>query len=288
MRNTFLIILFTQCTICFSQVNNTANARKNVASSSSANFLDLTLTMGIPMAEFAETTSSLPFGFTFKYNHQPSNKIPILYGLGFTYLSAGSKSVQEIETINITVGGSIIDQFQIPLEFAIRNQIVNGHFNIRVQGNNPTVKPFIDFLGRFNYFWTGTTLYDRSGQNFFDTDDRDRIFQKTQLGRITWSAGAGAGVSAHLSRATYLNLSANYVFGGRLNYFDKDQINDWDISINANQSPSNGSYNSDNVNNTSAIPKNSRTDMLMVQAGILVWLDAVESRKPRGTNGTRR
>jgi hypothetical protein len=288
MRNTLLIILFFQSIVCFSQVNNAANARKNIASNSSSNYLDLTLTMGIPMDEFGETTSSLPFGFTFKYNHQPSVKIPILYGLGFTYLSAGSKSVQKNVPINITVGGSTIDQFQIPLEFAIRNQIINGHFNVRFQGNNPTVKPFIDFLGGFNYFWTGTTLYDRSGQNFFDTDDRDRIFQKTQLGRITWSAGAGAGVSAHLSKATYLNLSANYVFGGKLNYFDKNQINEWDISINSGPNQSNGSFNSDNVSNSSAIPKYSRTDMLLVQAGILVWLNAVESKKPKSTNGTRR
>jgi hypothetical protein len=272
--------------MCHAQVNNMANTNKNAIANKSANYLDLTLTMGIPMAEFGETTSSLPFGFSMKYNHQPNVKLPFLYGLGFSYLWAGSKSVQETETINITAGGVIIDQFQIPLEFAIRNQIINGHLNFRIQGNNPIVKPYIDFLGGFNYFWTNTALYDRSGQNFFDTDDRDRIFQKTQLGNFTWSAGSSVGVSAHLNKATFLNVSAGYLFGGRLNYYDKNQINDWDISINANQSPSNGSYDSNNVTNTSALAKRSKTDMLLVQAGISVWLDAVESKKP--TNGIRR
>ena len=274
--------------MCHAQVNNMANTNKNAIANKSANYFDLTLTMGIPMAEFGETTSSLPFGFSMKYNHQPNVKLPFLYGLGFSYLWAGSKSIQETVPVIINAGGVNIDEFQIPLELAIRNQIVNGHLNFRIQGNNPIVKPYIDFLGGFNYFWTNTTLYDRSGQNFFDTDDRDRIFQKTQLGNFTWSAGSSVGVSAHLNKATFLNVSAGYLLGGRLNYYDKNQINDWDISINANQGPSNGSYNSDNVNNTSALAKRSKTDMLLVQAGISVWLDAVESKKPKPTNGTRR
>lgn len=289
MSKSLIIFLVSFSVMCHAQVNNMANPNKNAIANKSANYLDLTLTMGIPMAEFAETTSSLPFGFSMKYNHQPSVKLPFLYGLGFSYLSAGSKSIQETETINIYAGGVIIDQFQIPLEFAIRNQIINGHLNFRIQGNNPIVKPYIDFLGGFNYFWTNTTLYDRSGQNFFDTDDRNRIFQKTQLGNFTWSAGSSVGVSAHLKNATFLNVSAGYLFGGRLNYYDKNQIEDWDISINANnQNPSNGSYDSNNVTNTSALAKRSKTDMLLVQAGIYVWLDAVESKKPKGTNGTRR
>lgn len=283
MRNTLLIILFFQSIVCFSQVNNAANARKNIASNSSSNYLDLTLTMGIPMDEFASTTSSLPFGFTLNYLHQPRTRLPFLYGGGFTYLSAGTNTINKTLTADITLGSVLIDQLRIPLEFKIRNQIVNGHLMMRIQGNHPTVKPYFDLLGGFNYFWTGTTLYDRSAENYFNTDDKDRIFHKNQLSRITWSAGAGLGVCAKLNKSTFLNLGATYMFGGKLDYFDRNQINEWDIELNSStilsQNDKEGSLNSNNID-VDAFPKRSLTNMLFAQAGVTFWLNAVESRKP--------
>ena len=283
MRNTLLIILFFQSIVCFSQVNNAANARKNIASNSSSNYLDLTLTMGIPMDEFASTTSSLPFGFTLNYLHQPRTRLPFLYGGGFTYLSAGTNTINKTLTADITLGSVLIDQLRIPLEFNIRNQIVNGHLMMRIQGNHPTVKPYFDLLGGFNYFWTGTTLYDRSAENYFNTDDKDRIFHKNQLSRITWSAGAGLGVCAKLNKSTFLNLGATYMYGGKLDYFDRNQINEWDIELNSStilsQNDKEGSLNSNNID-VDAFPKRSLTNMLFAQAGVTFWLNAVDSRKP--------
>jgi hypothetical protein len=282
MRNTLLIILFFQRIVCFSQVNNAANARKNIASNSSSNYLDLNLTMGIPMDEFASTTSSLPFGFTLNYLHQPTNRLPFLYGGGFTYLSAGTNTINKTLTADITLGSVLIDQLRIPLEFNIRNQIVNGHLMMRIQGNHPTVKPYLDLLGGFNYFWTRTTLYDRSAENYFTTDDKDRIFQKNQLSRITWSAGIGLGICARLNKSTFLNLGGTYMLGGKLDYFDRNQINKWDIELNSStvlsQNDKEGSLNSNNID-VDAFPKRSATNMLFAQAGVTFWLDAVESKK---------
>ncbi|MEX1188030.1 MAG: hypothetical protein WED33_02160 [Bacteroidia bacterium] len=238
-------------------------------------FIDLSLTMGVPMESFAETTTSLPFGFTFNYLYQPYTRNPIAFGGGITYLSAGSRSIDKNLTADITVGNTLIDQLVIPLEFTIRNQIVNGHVMMRVQGHNKYFKPYLDILGGFNYFWTSTALYDRSPESYFDTDDNNRIFQKRQASDITWSAGGGVGFMARLGSSVYLNLGANYMFGGKVNYYDRDQIEEWNIELNAsaafNPNQSEQPLNEDDVN-VDAFPKSSRTHMIFANLGVTFLL----------------
>ncbi len=75
------------------------------------------------------------------------------------------------------------------------------------------------------------------------------------------------------------------MFGGKLDYFDRNQINEWDIELNSStvlsQNDKEGSLNSNNIS-VDALPKRSLTNMLFVQAGVTFWLDAVESKKPDG------
>jgi len=274
-----LIFGLTFHTVCFAQVGSKMMTRKKGPSASMQNFLDLTLTMGVPMDDFASTTTSLPFGLSCNYLFQPSSKVPFLFGGGLTYLSAGSKDIKKDLTADITLGTTLIDQLVIPLEFSINNQIVNGHAQIRIQATNDIVKPYLDILGGFNYFWTSTTLYDRSTQNYFQTDDKDRIFHKTQVSDIAWSGGAGVGVMARLSSTVYLNLGANYMLGGKLDYFDKEQISQWNIELNSSALTSTNNEHqlgSDDVN-IQALPKHSVTTMLFANAGICFLLNGSSS-----------
>jgi hypothetical protein len=270
-----LILSLTINTVCLAQVGSNMITRKKGPSASPQNFLDLTLTMGIPMDDYASTTTSLPFGVSCNYLYQPSSKVPFLFGGGLTFLSAGSKTINKDLTADITLGSTLIDQLVIPLEFSIRNQIVNGHAQIRIQATNDIVKPYLDILGGFNYFWTSTTLYDRSTQNYFQTDDKDRIFHKTQLRDLAWSGGAGVGIMARLSSTVYLNLGATYMFGGKLDYFDKEQISQWNIELNSSSLTSTNNENqlgSDDVN-ILALPKRSVTTMLFANAGVCFLLN---------------
>ena len=117
------------------------------------------------MDAFANTSTSLPFGFTFNYLHQPSTCSPIHFGGGLTPLSAGSKTIKETLSADIKVGNTRIDQLNIPLEFRIGNSIFHRQPLMRIQAHNKILKPYIDFLAGFNYLWTSTTLHNRSNQN---------------------------------------------------------------------------------------------------------------------------
>lgn len=272
-----MLRLFTSAIILIGFTTNmNAQVRPPVKKTSpkQAAFTDLTLTMGIPMEGFANTTSSLPFGFTFNYLYQPKTRLPFAFGGGITYLSAGSRRVNRNLTADITVGNTLIDQLVIPLEFRISNQIVNTHGVMRIQGPSKYFKPYLDLYAGFSYFWTSTALFDRSQEGFFDTDDNDRIFRQNQSNDITWNLGAGVGFMAKLGGSTFLNLGASYMLGGAVDYYDRDQIDTWNIELNAsnfNPTQTEQNFTEEDVD-INAFPKRSRTPMIFAQAGLTFLL----------------
>jgi len=254
---------------------NVANRTSRPENPRQSQYIDLTLTMGIPMEGFANTTTSLPFGLTFNYLYQPQNRLPFSYGGGITYLSAGSRTVNKNLTADITVGNTLIDQLVIPLEFRISNQIVNTHAIFRTQAPGKYFRPYADIYAGFSYFWTSTSLFDRSDQGFFrTTNDNNLIFRQTQSSAITWNLGAGAGFQAYVGRNTFINLNASYMLGGAVDYYDKSQIETWNIELNSsnfNPSQTDQELNKDDVD-INAIPKRSRTPMIFASAGVTFLL----------------
>jgi hypothetical protein len=68
----------------------------------------------------------------------------------------------------------------------------------------------------------------------------------------------------------YLNLGVHYAFGGRANYYDNSQIQNWDIQLNTtgyNPNQTNGAFKDDDLT-VDATPKRSKTDMLLIQVGL--------------------
>ena len=73
-----------------------------------------------------------------------------------------------------------------------------------------------------------------------------------------------------MSDYSFINLGIHYAFGGVAKYYDRDQIKDWDIQLNVsgyNSNQQTGTFNNDDIS-VSAIPKKSRTDMLLIEGGI--------------------
>ena len=84
---------------------------------------------------------------------------------------------------------------------------------------------------------------------------------------------------AKLNAQMLLNISTTNMFGGQVNYYDKNQIADWDIELNPSVVTSEvgkNSLNDDGVN-INALPKRSITDMLMIQIGISLPLNLTSS-----------
>jgi hypothetical protein len=272
MKRFFSLVVF--CVATTALIAQPNNNKKPAPKHRSTTFGDFSANLGIPMYSFAETSSSMPFGLNFNIIHQPTSRVPILFGGGIAYLHAGGNRVDRLLTADITAGNIIIDQLSIPLEFRMNNHILNGHGLVRFQAPGKYFKPYIDLVGGFNYLWTGTAVYDRSPQRFFATDDNGLITRKTQESSFTWAAGFGAGAFIYLNPDLFLNINATYMGGGWARYYDKNQINNWDVQLNVNGASDvqSGSLGDDALN-VNAFPKNSRTDMIYAQIGIGFYLD---------------
>jgi len=272
MKHFFTFIIFA----CWSAViiAQPSNKEKPVSKNRSTTYGDFNANLGITMYSFAETSSSKPFGLNFNIIHQPTSRIPILFGGGFAYLHAGGNRVNRVLTADITAGNIIIDQISIPLEFRMNNHIINTHGLVRFQAPGKYFKPYLDIVGGFNYLWTGTAVYDRSPEGFFATEDNGLITRKTQESSFTWAAGFGAGAFIYLNSDLFLNINATYMGGGWAKYYDRNQVSNWDVQLNVNGSSDvqSGSLGDDALN-VSAFPKNSRTDMIYAQIGVGFYLD---------------
>lgn len=279
MKRFFSLVVF--CVAVSALIAQPNNNKKPAPKNRSTTFGDFSANLGIPMYSFAETSSSMPFGLNFNIVHQPTSRVPILFGGGIAYLHAGGNRVDRLLTADITAGNIIIDQLNIPLEFRMNNHILNGHGLVRFQAPGKFFKPYIDIVGGFNYLWTGTAVYDRSPERFFATDDNGLITRKTQESSFTWAAGFGAGAFIYLNPDLFLNINATYMGGGWARYYDKNQINNWDVQLNVNGASDvqSGSLGDDALN-VNAFPKNSRTDMIYAQIGIGFYLDGHSGAKP--------
>lgn len=267
-----LVVLLTLLLCDVKAQTTKPSTKKKVKLPPHTGYFDLNLQMGVPMQEYSTATQSLPFGFNFGYMHQPSRYVPLLIGGDFSYMSVGTNTIDRALTADITANGVLIDQLFIPLQFQINNNLITSHLKLRFLAPTKYVKPYIDGIGGFNYLWTGTQVFDRSQQQFFarnNNNDNGLITRNTQLQSFTYSAGAGTGLLFQLKPNFYLNVGVCYAFGGRANYYDNSQIQNWDIQLNTsgyNPNQTNGAFKDSDLY-VDAIPKRSKTDMLLIQLG---------------------
>ena len=263
------VYIFLLFVISFQLTNAQSPVMRKPKAPTYASWLSANLMMGIPMQEYAASTNSLPFGLNVHYVFQPSVRAPLGFGLNIGYLNVGTRSIERALTADITAGGVLLDQLYIPLRFEITNNIFQAHAVGRFIAPTNVVKPYVDVLGGMNYLWTSTAVYDDSPEHYFATDDDGLITRKTQLDDFTWSAGAGTGVMIQVGKKTHINAGAHYLFGGKAQYFDKSQIQDWDIQLNVSGVTQGGQGSFEPGDLTyGAVPKKSRTEMLTVELGV--------------------
>ncbi|TVQ64574.1 MAG: hypothetical protein EA360_12030 [Balneolaceae bacterium] len=86
------------------------------------------------------------------------------------------------------------------------------------------IRPYLDLLAGFNYFYTETSIRDR--RNFFE----EPVISDTNFDDFAWNYGFGAGTLIQVSRgsrgtgAIYLNLSARYIYGNEAEYLQSGSI----------------------------------------------------------------
>ena len=117
---------------------------------------------------------------------------------------------------------------EVRLDVETLNNIVQGHFLLRAEARRGVVRPFVEGLAGFSYFYTDTTISEHE----FPWDE---VASDINSGDLTVAAGAGGGLAIHLGwsrvrypdrprRETLIDIKVRYMAGGRAKYLKQGSI----------------------------------------------------------------
>jgi hypothetical protein len=231
--------------------------------------LDLNLTLGFPTSEFGDKTEAVGVGGSANiFFPVLKSTDAVQFGLGGGYMEYGKNRSDEILEINITQGGAIIDQIRIPMEIRATNSILHGQAALRVIAPNEGLRPYVQGSVGFRRLSTDTRVFDRSNERFFidDDDESDLITSVNNLNDWIFSYGGGGGLIISFPSGFGINLGVQYMLGGRADFFDASDTEQWEVSFNGVGGFDPDDLNSDSVEVTTS-PRSAKIDMLFVELG---------------------
>ncbi len=229
----------------------------------------LGLVVGIPQNEFRESTRAEGYGLNL-YALFPLGTEVINFGGQIDYMIYGLNAQNKTLRADITSGSTTIGSLDIPLRIINTNSIFGMHAIMRITAPTEGVRPYFEGLFGFRYISTSTRIEDNSDNGFWsnnDDEDDNTIVRKTNLGDFVMSYGGGAGLQLKMGENAYLDLRGYYLLGGKAQYYDADDTRKWTVEftdLSTNYDPDNLDPNDFSI---ASQPKESTTDMLMVQLG---------------------
>lgn len=179
--------------------------------------------IGIPQGDFRDQLDRVGGGINIMAGYRFADS-PVLLGIDFGFMNFG-KDTRE-EPLSTTIP-------DLTVEVENSYNLAHGDLLLRLIAPPSTVRPYVDGLFGFNYFFTQTVIRERGG--FSDEEKlRDTNFDDTAL-----SYGFGAGVQFRLWQkrgevtktagdvepsSVYLNLMSRYMFGREAEYLQEGSI----------------------------------------------------------------
>jgi hypothetical protein len=202
-------------------------------------------TVGLPQGEFSNRLDgAIGFGIS-GHALYAVPRLPVGVGGEIGFVVYGQ------ETIRQRFGGGALGR--VDVDVVTTNNIMMGHFLVRLQPQTGMFRPYADALLGANYLFTESRIQDVRG-------DRPEIASSTNFDDLAFSYGGGVGFQAllldHVSETgrrgqLALDVRLRYLLGGEAEYLKR------------------GSIDQDQAGNITYEVERSRTDLLLPQVGLL-------------------
>ena len=180
------------------------------------------LNVGVPQAEFSDQLDRGGIGVGFNAGYQFANT-PFMLGIDFGFMNFGVDEREE------PLSSTIPD-----LTVRVKNSynLLNGDIVLRAMTKEAVVRPYLEGLFGFNYFFTQTTISERG----FGNED---VLSDTNFEDFSLNYGFGGGtmfrvwrnnnessnpLEANPVQSVYINISARYLFGNEAEYLQEGSI----------------------------------------------------------------
>jgi len=133
--------------------------------------------LGFPQGEFKDNVDRIGYGVSgeFLYSFGPT---PVKIGASLGFLIYGRETREEPFSTTIP---------DVTVDVTTSNNVLLGHFLIRLQPRVGPIRPYLDGLVGFNYLFTQTKIESQEGQ------DQD-IATSTNFDDFAFSYGGGGGI----------------------------------------------------------------------------------------------
>ncbi len=182
----------------------------------------LGLLLGFPQGEFRDQVPNLGIGLGGNFAVRVAGS-PLLLGADLGFMIYGHERRREPFSLTIP---------DVHVLVTTSNNIFLGHLLMRLQPPTGTLRPYLDGLFGFKYFWTETTIRSEDWG-----DDEDPIASSTNLDDFALSYGGGLGLAVQLYDGTQrrqetgqgvgkvlLDLRLRYLMGSEAEYLKRDSI----------------------------------------------------------------
>lgn len=214
-----------------------------IASAASAQKFSLSLDgqVGIPQQEYQETNGDAGYGLRMNFLYKPAPAVPLKFGIEAGFLEKGRAS-QYFSGYSY----GYYDEFKV----SATNNIVSLMLLTRFQ--TPTfwkIKPFVDLTAGWNVFFSTVSVERVTYYSPYNDS-----YANSSKAHWALSYGATGGLDIPLGRRddVGLELKVSYLIGNNSRYLTDPYI--------------------DNGGNASFVEKNSRTNMLIPQAGVRITI----------------
>ncbi len=174
----------------------------------------LDLLLGLPQAEFKKNVDKAGFGLAGNIGFAPE-QTPVMIGLEFSFMNYGSAERREAFSTTIP------DVF---VNVSTTNNLLTGHFMIRLQPNAGSFRPYLQGMVGFHYLFTETKIENINvpGQE---------VASSNNISDWAFSYGGGGGImflvyspDAGGVKDIFIDIGARYMFGGEAEYLKEGSI----------------------------------------------------------------
>lgn len=180
--------------------------------------VDVNVILGIPQGAFNEHVDDVGFGLeAFAGIFLPGT--PVVVGAQFGGMIYGYE--ERSEPFSTTIPDVTVD-------VETSNNILMGHFVLRLQPPTGAVRPYIDGLVGFKYLFTETRIENEGFR------DEEPVAVSTNFDDGAFSYGAGGGLDIRVYRGwlgkegetgeVAIHFGARYLFGGEAEYLKEGSI----------------------------------------------------------------
>lgn len=171
--------------------------------------------LAFPQDEFSDIVKQTGFGGAGEFLYR-FPLVPISVGFAGSYIIYGSESRRERFSLTIP---------DVYVDVNTTNNIATGHFLLRAQPRQGSVRPYLDGLIGFNYLFTQTKIESQG--------TGDEVASSTNLDDFAFSYGGGGGLMITLYQdkqaedglaTVNLDLRLRYMFGSQAKYLKEGSI----------------------------------------------------------------